>query len=429
MVSPQELENANTRAIMLKDQGDYMGARDYLHHALHHARRVLGEENPTTLSIMFNLSALLQLTGCVDEALPLAYEVLRIRREEFGEDHPDTIKCMINLGTLLESQGNFEEALKERHVVLEARRRAHGPEHADTLAAMSALAATLLRAERIEEALPVLAEEMAGHIQRHGAACASKLPQDTLACGRLASDQLAAMDDGGAHLPGYAAYVRVWQVALSPKAAGPALGKGAQPAANPTAGEEQMQQPVVERPAALDAWTSAHVQQWLRECGVGDAAVLERVLEEEVDGEAFGIITKLRDRETLRALGLGDEHFQRRLFEEWAYLQSAPIQAHADALGGADSAPTDAAQATAHEEPGPAPDILTVADVLREAGASKFASVAEGTSLGAWGSLLDYSGRPAFLQMLKDLGVDQLRDRQAVANTFGRLRRDRRVAL
>ena len=38
------------------------------------ARRCLGEENPITMSIMFNYGSLLQLTGKLDEATPLVYE-------------------------------------------------------------------------------------------------------------------------------------------------------------------------------------------------------------------------------------------------------------------------------------------------------------------------------------------------------------------
>ena len=45
------------------------------------ARQILGDEHETTLSLMTNLSSLLQLTQKFDEALPLCEEVLKLRRE------------------------------------------------------------------------------------------------------------------------------------------------------------------------------------------------------------------------------------------------------------------------------------------------------------------------------------------------------------
>ena len=55
MASPQELQNANTRAMMLKEEGDFGGARDYLHHSLHAARRALGALPALNLGTTFAL--------------------------------------------------------------------------------------------------------------------------------------------------------------------------------------------------------------------------------------------------------------------------------------------------------------------------------------------------------------------------------------
>ena len=60
-MDPRSIEAANTRAVMLKDEGKHDEARDYLHGGLRAAKLHLGGDHPTTLSIMTNLSALLDL--------------------------------------------------------------------------------------------------------------------------------------------------------------------------------------------------------------------------------------------------------------------------------------------------------------------------------------------------------------------------------
>ena len=61
------------------------------------------DDDPIFLSIIFNLSALLQLTGKFEEAEPLAKEVLKLRMEYMGPDAKDTIGCRINMATLHEN--------------------------------------------------------------------------------------------------------------------------------------------------------------------------------------------------------------------------------------------------------------------------------------------------------------------------------------
>ena len=70
--------------------------------------------------------------------------------------------------------------------------------------------------------------------------------------------------------------------------------------------------------------------------------------------------------------------------------------------------------------------------MLREAGlaalADETATAMAVDTLGIWLSTID-SGRPTFLKMLVARGVAKLGERQAIANTLGRLRRERRLAL
>ena len=162
-MDPRSIEAANTRAVMLKDEGRVDEARDYLHGGLRAAKLHLGDDHPTTLSIMTNLSALLVLTGKLGEALPLSLETLQARRTVLGDEHEDTLNSMINLGTLHEQRDEVAQ---------------RGDGH-------------------LNEAIDLLAEELEGHVRRFGRHCGSYLPQDTRTCARIAGEAIAALPGHG----------------------------------------------------------------------------------------------------------------------------------------------------------------------------------------------------------------------------------------
>lgn len=219
---PQDIKNANTRAIVLKNEGNYDGARDYLHHALIAARRYIGDDHPDTISVMFNLSSLLQLTGKAEEATPLVYEVLKARRSDLGDDHPDTVNAMVNLGSLLENEGKFDEALEQRRAVVAARRKMDdgkdvqldvgefaevktgADKKKELLASLDSLGLTLVKKGDLEGALPVLTEEIDGHVAMLGAGCVAQLPPETTSTGRQVSEKIGELQKEGKSVAGYA---------------------------------------------------------------------------------------------------------------------------------------------------------------------------------------------------------------------------------
>ena len=215
MASPQSIEAANTRAVMLKDEGKYGEARDYLHHALRAARETLMDDDPIFLSIIFNLSALLQLTGKFEEAEPLAKEVLKLRMEYMGPDAKDTIGCRINMATLHENLGRMTEALEERAAVVEALKRTLGEDDKDTLAEIGSLGRTCLKAGKLEAALGAFTLEVTGHVKRFGPGCQNYLPAETIAAGKAMADALAARPDQGKGLQGYMEYLAAWKAVVT----------------------------------------------------------------------------------------------------------------------------------------------------------------------------------------------------------------------
>lgn len=85
-------------------------AEPYMREAVEKARRVLGEDSPSTLIGIRNLGALLQKLGRLAEAEPFLRQALEIRRRLQGEEHPDTLQAVNGLGALLVAEGKLAEA-------------------------------------------------------------------------------------------------------------------------------------------------------------------------------------------------------------------------------------------------------------------------------------------------------------------------------
>lgn len=230
--TPQSIEAANTKAVMLKDDGKYSEARDYLHHSLRAARVVLGEEHHTTLSIITNLSSLLQLLGNLDEAAPLCEESLAGRRSTLGNTHNDTVSSMINMGSLHEQRDEFDKALPLRREALQARRLEFGDEDPKTLATLDSLAALLLRLGKVEEAVECLSEELEAHVKRFGKNCGNYLPPETKTVAAKAAEAMEKLADRGAGFANARArFFRTLQAALLPPRPVAAASEAAAPAA------------------------------------------------------------------------------------------------------------------------------------------------------------------------------------------------------
>ena len=269
VATPSRLESINTTAVVLKDEGRYSEARDYLHGGLRAARQILGDDHPTTLSMMNNLAALLQLTGKLAEAEPLCQEVLALslalsingtlfclstpaspsqrnavwplslvqvlaaRRSILGDAHVDTINSLVNVGTLHESLGSVDEALKCRREVVATRRKTLGDDDKDTLSALSSLAKTLFLAQRVNEGLEAIAESLEGNVKHYGRNCAAYLPAETKQIAAHAADAMAALPDKGEGLTARARFFLAGQEAVTAKPVVRPSGSGVAASAAP----------------------------------------------------------------------------------------------------------------------------------------------------------------------------------------------------
>jgi serine/threonine protein kinase/class 3 adenylate cyclase len=135
--------------------GEYAPAEQQLELALKLHREELGEEHPSTLSVMNYLARVYRAQDRYDDAEPLFVKTLEIRRRVLGESHPDTLQSMNNLAHLYNRQRRYDEAEPLYVETLEACRRVLGEEHIGTLSVMNNLAVLYKRQGRYDKAAPL----------------------------------------------------------------------------------------------------------------------------------------------------------------------------------------------------------------------------------------------------------------------------------
>jgi non-specific serine/threonine protein kinase/serine/threonine-protein kinase len=98
--------------VLLQTQGKIDEAELIHLDALSKARRVLGEDHPDTIVVLFSLGDALQESGRLNEAEPYYREALQKNRRKLGEEHPLTLVLLSNLGSLLLAQGQHGDVIE-----------------------------------------------------------------------------------------------------------------------------------------------------------------------------------------------------------------------------------------------------------------------------------------------------------------------------
>jgi tetratricopeptide (TPR) repeat protein len=117
------------------------------------SERVLGPDNPHTLTSRNNLAAVYQETGRAAEAIALHQRVMADRERVLGPDHPGTLTSRHNLANAYLSAGRAGEAIALYERTLTGMGQVLGPDHPYTLTAQCNLAAAYLSAGRTAEAI------------------------------------------------------------------------------------------------------------------------------------------------------------------------------------------------------------------------------------------------------------------------------------
>ncbi len=97
-------------ALALKDLGDYDEAKAFLEKAKNSDEKNFGVDHPTTAVRYSNLALVLQALGDYEGAKELLEKTKNSAEKNFGEDHPTTAVRYSNLATVLKALGDYEGA-------------------------------------------------------------------------------------------------------------------------------------------------------------------------------------------------------------------------------------------------------------------------------------------------------------------------------
>jgi tetratricopeptide (TPR) repeat protein len=158
---PKTATGLDNLATLLRDQGDFAGARPLHERALAIREKTLGPE--LTATSLTRLAMLLQDEGDLAGARPLHERALAIREKEFGPDHPTTAASLNFLALLIEKQGDLAGARPLHERALAIHEKVLGPEHPNTNAARGNLSRLLLLIGLPTEALTLGETALTAH--------------------------------------------------------------------------------------------------------------------------------------------------------------------------------------------------------------------------------------------------------------------------
>ncbi len=118
--------------------------------------RVLGADSQHGMFITTQLASAYTKLGRLDEALPLARDVVATSERRFGPDHPVTAQAHATLGTLLYQRRELDAAIVELRTALAVQKQRLGDEHRETAATELNLAVALVDAGQPTPAIPLL---------------------------------------------------------------------------------------------------------------------------------------------------------------------------------------------------------------------------------------------------------------------------------
>jgi len=214
-LGPEHYDTAtslNNLADLLRDQGDFAGARPLHERALAIRERALGPEHPATATSLNNLAILLKAGGDFAGALPLYQRALAIREKALGPKHPDTATSLNNLANLLRDQGDFAGARSLHERALAIREKVLGPEHSDTATSLNNLAMILKAQGDFAQARPLFERALSIYERALGL----EHPAAALSLNQLAFLLQAQGDFAGAQ-PLYERALAIREKALGPE--------------------------------------------------------------------------------------------------------------------------------------------------------------------------------------------------------------------
>jgi eukaryotic-like serine/threonine-protein kinase len=142
----------NTMGRVYGDLGLYAQAESLFSRAIAIDTRVLGPENPSTLTLKRYLAAAIYERGRYTESEKVYTEVIANFSRVLGRENPETLKAKNGLGWVLALEGRYPDAAKVLGETVASFGRVLGTEHPDTLRASGNLATVLMLEGRYPDA-------------------------------------------------------------------------------------------------------------------------------------------------------------------------------------------------------------------------------------------------------------------------------------
>jgi tetratricopeptide (TPR) repeat protein len=152
------LRYASNLALLYSDMGQFEQALVLTQQVLDAKRRVLGEDNPSTLATTINLALLHTRTGDFQACAELCGPLIQRARRVYGESHTHTLTSRGLLATAYLGMGRSAQAETIFREVLQQRQAAQPSEPVRVAIALSQHGEALGALRRFEEAEPELLE-------------------------------------------------------------------------------------------------------------------------------------------------------------------------------------------------------------------------------------------------------------------------------
>jgi len=128
--NPTTITIINNLAVLYNNQGDYERATLFYTRALEASDRLVGSEHPSTLTTVANLAGLYLDKGDYRQAEDLLLRTLETRERLLGREHHSTLVNLVELARLYQAKGDYDEQAKMLYLrALDAMERRLGREH------------------------------------------------------------------------------------------------------------------------------------------------------------------------------------------------------------------------------------------------------------------------------------------------------------
>ncbi len=151
---PQTLTSRDKLASAYQDAGRIAEAIRLYELHLEARERLLGPDHPTTLNSRGNLAAAYRDGGRIAEAIALLKRTVADRERALGPDHPDSQASRKNLANAYRAAGRTAEAIPFEKTLVGRRDRVLSPDHPDTQASPKILVTAKQDGWRVDKAIP-----------------------------------------------------------------------------------------------------------------------------------------------------------------------------------------------------------------------------------------------------------------------------------